>query len=197
MVSKKKLGVVVVLLVVALVVVAVVSVGGGGLKPSYHVRLAVVPASEMPQYMGSSAILNTSEFNSANLPFEFMGLPVVLGLVGTYQLIQSYPGSSFVIYSMELQYNYSAKNVFETLWYDYNGSVAILGGNYPHSNGTYDGFRYFVGITSYSDAYSSGIQYTSAGVSGRYVFIISFSTLGSNSPSRGLPQAEINAMVGA
>jgi hypothetical protein len=198
MVSKKKLGVVVVLLVVALVVVvAVVSVGGGGPKPSYHIQPAVVPASEMQLYVGSSVTLSISELNSSNLPFELMGLPVVSGMEGTYTLMGNYSSISLVIYSLELQSDNNAKNLFQSMWYDYNGSVMILGSYYSQDNGTYDGFRYFVGSVPYSDAGSGGTQYTSAGINGQYMFIINFMALNSNGPSQGLPQAEINAMVGA
>lgn len=195
--SKKKLLVVGVVMVAVLMIgVAVVAVNVGS-SPTNHIRLAVVPAQDVRNYVGLSETLNVSHINQSNIPFALMGLPVASGIIGYYNVTGDFINTVLEIYSLELQQGTSARQEFDGFWSEYNGSAMITGGYTPHSNGTYKGFRFFVGSVPYQDAGSTGVSYESVGFSGQYVFIISFTSPGEVGPNPGFPQAEINAMLGA
>ncbi|MDG6999558.1 MAG: hypothetical protein JRN15_10630 [Nitrososphaerota archaeon] len=198
--SKKKLFVVigVVLVVVVMIGVADVAVNSG-FSPVNHIRLAVVPAQDVKNYTGLPAILDVVHFNQSDLPFAMVYLSVSSGIVGEYHMSGNATNVNAVlqIYSIELQNGTGAKQLFDTAWNQYNMSAMIMGGYTPHSNGTYRGFRFFVGSVPYQDAGQSGVSYESVGFNGQYVFAIVFIDLGSTGPSPGFPQAEINAMLGA
>jgi|ACXJ01.1.fsa_nt_gi hypothetical protein len=198
MTHRKRLGLVVgVLLVIVLMIGVVVVVSNDSSSPLNHIRLAVVPAQDVKKYVGLSETLNISYINQSSIPFALMGLPIVSGIIGSYNVTGDFVNTVLEIYSLELQQGTSARQVFDNAWLQYNESAMITGGYTPHSNGTYKGFRFFVGSVPYQDAGLTGVSYESVGFSGQYIFIISFTSPGEVGPNPGFPQAEINAMLGA